>query len=445
MRSEAKSSGVADIAEDLWNFYLDKTMKHLHLCLCFSPVSEKFRIRARKFPALINCTSIDWFHEWPEDALIGVANRFLKEVELPSDEIRENLARHMAFVHISIGEANIEFKRTERRFNYTTPTSYLELINFYKMLLGSKQGTITDQIERLEKGLSIMADTTARVDNLKKELEATQKIVEIEKSQTQELIDVVEEESAKAAVEEENAATQAAETKVIKDAADAKKANVDKELAAAIPAMEQARAAVDGLSAKSIGEFKGMTSPPAGCEQVTKAVQILRGEYKKHDWDAAKIMMKDPNKFKESLEKYDKDNIPDKALEALKDILSLDYFNETAMMKKSSAAANMCKWVVAIVEYNRIYRNVKPLQDAAEEAAALAKLKGEELQVVLDALEIVRAKVRALNEKLDTAKLQLQKVLDQAAALMTNLNLAERLVNGLSDEQVRWTANVITF
>jgi len=188
-----------------------------------------------------------------------------------------------------------------------------------------------------------------------------------------------------------------------------------------------------------------MTSPPAGCEQVTKAVQILRGEYKKHDWDAAKIMMKDPNKFKESLEKYDKDNIPDKALEALKDILSLDYFNETAMMKKSSAAANMCKWVVAIVEYNRIYRNVKPLQDAAEEAAALAKLKGEELQVVLDALEIVRAKVRALNEKLDTAKLQLQKVLDQAAALMTNLNLAERLVNGLSDEQVRWTANVITF
>jgi hypothetical protein len=49
------------------------------------------------------------------------------------------------------------------------------------MLLGSKQGTITDQIERLEKGLAIMADTTSRVDNLKKELEATQKIVEVEK------------------------------------------------------------------------------------------------------------------------------------------------------------------------------------------------------------------------------------------------------------------------
>jgi dynein heavy chain len=36
--------------------------------------------------------------------------------------------------------------------------------------------------------------------------------------------------------------------------------------------MEQAKGAVDGLSAKSIGEFKGMTSPPPGCEMVTKAV-----------------------------------------------------------------------------------------------------------------------------------------------------------------------------
>jgi len=38
----------------------------------------------------------------------------------------------MAKVHISIGEANILFKKQERRHNYTTPTSFLELIKFYK-------------------------------------------------------------------------------------------------------------------------------------------------------------------------------------------------------------------------------------------------------------------------------------------------------------------------
>lgn len=35
--------------------------KNLHVVLCFSPVGDKFRIWARQFPALINCTVVDWW------------------------------------------------------------------------------------------------------------------------------------------------------------------------------------------------------------------------------------------------------------------------------------------------------------------------------------------------------------------------------------------------
>jgi dynein heavy chain len=41
----------------------------------------------------------------------------------------------MAETHIAIGEANKDFLAIERRYNYTTPTSFLELIKFYEMLL----------------------------------------------------------------------------------------------------------------------------------------------------------------------------------------------------------------------------------------------------------------------------------------------------------------------
>ncbi len=49
--------------------------------LCFSPVGATLRVRSRKFPAIVNCTSINWFHEWPEEALVSVSHRFLTEME----------------------------------------------------------------------------------------------------------------------------------------------------------------------------------------------------------------------------------------------------------------------------------------------------------------------------------------------------------------------------
>lgn len=49
--------------------------------LCFSPVGSALRVRARKFPSIINCTAINWFHEWPQEALMSVSKRFLQELQ----------------------------------------------------------------------------------------------------------------------------------------------------------------------------------------------------------------------------------------------------------------------------------------------------------------------------------------------------------------------------
>lgn len=219
IRGEAKSMGVLDAPEHLMTFFINKVRKNLHMGLCFSPVGDAFRFRARQFPALINCTTIDWFHAWPRDALVGVAERFLASIEFPSDEIREAIAQHMANVHLSIDDANNEFKIRERRYNYTTPTSFLELINFYQKLLSEKQGSIIDQIARLERGLSTMEQTTNKVDILKEKLVLTMENVKIEEQKTDELIEVVNREAEEAEKEQAIAQQQEEETNVIADAA----------------------------------------------------------------------------------------------------------------------------------------------------------------------------------------------------------------------------------
>lgn len=57
---------------------------------------------ARRFPGLINCTSVDFFHPWPRQALISVAARFLEDVELGEASVKESLAVHMAEEHLSV-------------------------------------------------------------------------------------------------------------------------------------------------------------------------------------------------------------------------------------------------------------------------------------------------------------------------------------------------------
>ena len=43
------------------------------------------------YPALVNCTTIDLFNEWPPDALLEVGERYLRDVDLEGNE-QVNLA-----------------------------------------------------------------------------------------------------------------------------------------------------------------------------------------------------------------------------------------------------------------------------------------------------------------------------------------------------------------
>ena len=78
----------------------------MHTILCFSPVGDAFRVRARKFPGLINCSMIDYFHSWPKEALISVASRYIHDTNLVPEELMEPISLNMAEVHLSIDQAN---------------------------------------------------------------------------------------------------------------------------------------------------------------------------------------------------------------------------------------------------------------------------------------------------------------------------------------------------
>ena len=45
---------------------------------------------------MVNCCTIDWFTEWPEDALEKVATKFLEDMDMDDEVISEFIDRIVA-------------------------------------------------------------------------------------------------------------------------------------------------------------------------------------------------------------------------------------------------------------------------------------------------------------------------------------------------------------
>ncbi|XP_027766001.1 dynein heavy chain 9, axonemal-like, partial [Empidonax traillii] len=80
VRNEVKGQGLMGSRETCWKFFTERARRQLKVALCFSPVGSKLRVRSRRFPALVSCTTIDWFQEWPREALESVSLCFLRDM-----------------------------------------------------------------------------------------------------------------------------------------------------------------------------------------------------------------------------------------------------------------------------------------------------------------------------------------------------------------------------
>jgi dynein heavy chain len=84
---------------------------------------------------------------------------------------------HTAKEHLSLAITSRHYLETQRRYNYITPKSYLELISFFKYLLENKQAHLQRLIDSLDVGLSTLQKTSQDVAKLQKDLKITMEMV----------------------------------------------------------------------------------------------------------------------------------------------------------------------------------------------------------------------------------------------------------------------------
>ena len=86
LSEDLKNENIDDTPQNVFKFLIERVRRNLHVILCMSPVGEAFRNNIRMFPAFVNNMTIDWFSEWPQDALLEVAEKYLGGMKLISDE-----------------------------------------------------------------------------------------------------------------------------------------------------------------------------------------------------------------------------------------------------------------------------------------------------------------------------------------------------------------------
>ena len=408
-------------------------------------VGEQFRQRARRFPGLFNSTSINWLHEWPKDALISVAQTFLKDIIEGGNtpELVESIAYHMAEVHLSVGQASIDFLKTERRHNYTTPKSFLELVSFYKSSLKSHQLEIAHNIRRLVTGLDTLMRTNKDVIKLQEVLKGKKVEVEAKKAATDALLDEMGKQRSEAEAQQALADVEKIKADLAADEARKLEEQAATDLLIAKPALDAANDAIHCLDKASMTELKSFNKPPGGVDKVTAALLIMiKSEKKDFSWDNAKRMMAKLDAFKERLETYRGEDIPEDVVARVMPFLSDPDFTYEKMKSKSAAAANLCNWVVNIITFNGVYKRVKPLMESLE-VASKAKQKAEsDLALVEDALAVIEGRLSKLQSAFLTATQEKAAVEMEAKRCSDRLYLAERLTTGLASEKDRWMSTV---
>ncbi|CAM39593.2 putative dynein heavy chain [Leishmania braziliensis MHOM/BR/75/M2904] len=446
--------------------FVKETRANLHLALAFSPIGESFRSRLRMFPSLIACCTIDWFAEWPSEALLSVAR-----VQLNADGSADmvgvasdvDLAGCFQAVHRTAAEVTECFFLETRRRSYVTPTSYLVLISNFKAMAAAKRRFLREQRGRLEKGLDKLRDTEVQVAELEAQLKAQQPVLEEKKVEIQSMMERLTVDRKVAAVKEADARREESEASVKAEECAKMRQECAERLAEAEPALAEAVKVLSKIKAAEISELNKYANPPKGVQYVMEAVALLltfgncprefysgpAGGRKVPDWWlCAKSYMRDANRLLDLLvQPPEKGGFNREAMDtALMDKVRVYYDNEEFQPEKVKAVSlpcmAMCLWVRAMYKWFFVNREIQPLRERLAATEAELAVVTDALRVTQATLDHVIAAVAALEKEYDDA-LNTQAALE-AEVERTSLKLqrAGRLIDGLGGEKHRWVTLV---
>uniref|UniRef100_A0A146LY58 Dynein heavy chain 5, axonemal n=3 Tax=Lygus hesperus TaxID=30085 RepID=A0A146LY58_LYGHE len=437
--------------EIVMDYFIQRTCQNLHVVFCFSPVGEKFRSRAMRFPALISGCTLDWFQPWPRDALVSVARHFLTEFKIEcSPKVKLELVDALGYIQHIVSNTSAEYFQRFRRATHVTPKSYLNFIGAYKKIYVEKQKELGEGAMRMDTGLMKLEEASVCVGLLKTELAEMERELAVASKKAEDVLVEVTDRAHQAEAVKNQVMKVKEKAEALVEVIAKEKAMAEIKLEAAKPALEEAEAALNTIKPAHIATVRKLGRPPHLIMRIMDCVLIFfhrklhpviadsAAPCPKPSW-AESLKMMASTTFLLQLQNYPKDCITNEMIDLLQPYFNMEDYNMETAKRVCGDVAGLLSWTKAMGFFHSVNKEVLPLKANLAMQEARLKLAMDDLAAAENELFSREQALEEVKAQYDGAVREKQRLTDAANNCLRKMTAATALINGLGGEKIRWT------